>query len=137
MRRETVLVSLCALGVPCRYHGKTHMMGQELYRRKRIESLMRRYEVLPLCGEILGGLPTPRPPCEVVVEEDGATVVRERGGSRVFTREYFRGARQVVRLCDIYGVRKAYLQKGSPMCGPGYGILAGMLEARGVTVRAL
>ena len=136
MARETVLVSLCAFGVPCRYHGQTHKMGHELFKRKRVAVLMERYEVLPLCGEMLGGLPTPRPPCEVV-EQDGAIVVHERGGDRVYTREYFKGARQAVRLCEIYGVKKAYLLKNSPMCGPGYGILARMLEKHGIVVRPL
>ena len=75
-------------------------MGHELYKRKRVAALMERYEVLPLCGEDARGLLTPRPPCEVV-EQDGAIVVRERGGDRVYTKEYFKGARQAVRLCEI------------------------------------
>ena len=85
--KETVLVSLCAFGVPCRYHGKTHKMGHELYKRKRTESLREQYHILPLCGEQLGGLPTPRPGCEIV---DGQVLSRVQ---RVdYTAEYEKGA---------------------------------------------
>ena len=54
----TVLVSACLLGVPCRYDGqsKRHPLAQELCRRHRVS---------PVCGEIFGGLPTPRPPAVI------------------------------------------------------------------------
>ena len=47
-----LLVSACLLGVACRYDGrsKLHPLAQELCRR---------HEVIPVCGEIFGGLPTP------------------------------------------------------------------------------
>ena len=52
-----LLVSACLLGVACRYDGrsKLHPLAQELCRR---------HEVIPVCGEIFGGLPTPRLPSE-------------------------------------------------------------------------
>ena len=45
-----LLVSACLLGVACRYDGqsKLHPLAQELCRR---------HEVIPVCGEIFGGLP--------------------------------------------------------------------------------
>ena len=54
-----LLVSACLLGVACRYDGrsKLHPLAQELCRR---------HEVIPVCGEIFGGLPTPRLPSEPV-----------------------------------------------------------------------
>ena len=47
-----LLVSACLLGVACRYDGrsKLHPLAQKLCRR---------HEVIPVCGEIFGGLPTP------------------------------------------------------------------------------
>ena len=50
-----LLVSACLLGVACRYDGrsKLHPLAQELCRR---------HEVIPVCGEILGGCPRPSPP---------------------------------------------------------------------------
>lgn len=43
-----LLVSACLLGVACRYdrRSKLHPLAQELCRR---------HEVIPVCGEILGG----------------------------------------------------------------------------------
>lgn len=62
-----LLVSACLLGVACRYDGrsKLHPLAQELCRR---------HEVIPVCGEIFGGLPTPPAP------------LRTPGGRRVCKR---------------------------------------------------
>lgn len=127
--KETVLVSLCGFGVPCRYHGKTHKMGHELYKKKKTDALKEKYHVLPLCGEQIGGLPTPRPGCDVV---DGRVISRDR--LHDFTEEYTRGADNILRMCKIFDVKRAYLLKDSPMCGRGYGILALKLEEAGIKV---
>ena len=64
----TILVSACLLGVPCRYDGqsKAHPLAR---------ALCEKHHVVPVCGEIFGGLPTPRPPAEIqgdrVVTRDG------------------------------------------------------------------
>ena len=81
----TVLVSACLLGVPCRYDGqsKRHPLAQELCRRHR---------VIPVCGEIFGGLPTPRPPAEIC----GQRVVTREGAD--VTAAYRRGAEAVLEL---------------------------------------
>lgn len=126
---ETILVSLCAFGVPCRYHGKTHKMGHELYKKRRTDELRMKYNILPLCGEQMGGLPTPRPGCDVI----GERVVSRYGGCD-FTAEYEKGAESILRLCKIFDVKRAYLLKNSPMCGRGYGKLAVLLEKNGVAV---
>jgi len=131
--KETVLVSLCAFGTPCRYHGKTHKMGHRLYKQKKTEALREKYNVLPLCGEIMGGLPTPRPPCNVVETETGLKVIGRYDG-KDYTAEYQKGAQEILRLCEIYDVKKAFLLDKSPMCGKGYGILARLLEENGIRV---
>lgn len=48
----TILVSACLLGVPCRYDGqsKAHPLAR---------ALCEKHHVVPVCGEIFGGLPTP------------------------------------------------------------------------------
>lgn len=35
MDKENVVVSLCAFGVICRYHGRSHKMGHMLYKEKK------------------------------------------------------------------------------------------------------
>ena len=80
-----ILVSACLLGVNCRYNGKGELAPG-------IRELMERCHPVPVCPEIMGGLPTPRTPAE-------------RSGGRVITRDgddvtdaYERGAEEAVRL---------------------------------------
>lgn len=134
--KETVIVSLCSFGVGCRYHGKTMVMGHSIYKEKKLELLRQKYNILPLCGEQLGGLPTPRPPCNVVETENGLKVVG-RFNDVDYTIPYARGAEEALRLARIYGVRKAYLLDKSPMCGKGYGILARKFEENGIRVEKI
>ena len=131
--KETVIVSLCALGAQCRYDGKSQKMGQFLYEETSTEQLMNKYIVLPLCGEIMGGLRTPREPCDVVETPEGLRVIG-RNNSKDFTAAYNKGALEALRLAKIFKVKKAYLLKDSPMCEKGYGILTRMLEEKGIHV---
>lgn len=131
-----VIVSMCLLGIPCRYDGKcakNEAVSLEAARRGWI----------PVCPEILGGLATPRPPAE-------------RQGDKVVTREgqdvtdaYRRGAEQTLRLAEAYGARYALLKERSPSCGagriydgtfsgrkiPGDGVAAALLKQSGIPVR--
>ncbi|WP_292391456.1 DUF523 domain-containing protein [Methanosarcina sp. UBA5] len=129
MDKENVVVSLCAFGVVCRYHGRSHKMGHMLYKEKKTEELRVKYNVIPLCGEIMGGLPTPRPPCNVLNEK-----VIGRYDGIDYTEQYQKGANEVLRLAQIFNVKKAFLLKDSPMCGKDYGILAKLLEKNGIKV---
>ncbi len=126
---ETVLVSLCLLGVPSRYHGMTHRMGHRIGRKKLIEKLWIECNVLPLCGEQLGGLPTPRPPCKVVGDR-----VTTKDGKHDVTCEYQKGAELVLEQSLRFGVKRAYLLKDSPMCDRDYGVLGRMLEENSIRV---
>ncbi|MDO5417141.1 MAG: DUF523 domain-containing protein [Lachnospiraceae bacterium] len=101
-----ILVSACLLGVCCRYSG-----GGEL--EPSIQKLMEKHELIPVCPEILGGLPTPRTPAE-------------QKGSRVWTRDgqdvteaYQRGAEETLKLAKLYGCTRAVLKERSPSCGSG------------------
>ena len=132
----TVLVSACLLGVPCRYDGqsKRHPLVQELCRRHR---------VIPVCGEIFGGLPTPRPPAEL--QRDGRVV--DRAGKDV-TEAYRLGAEEVLELARLTGAEAAVLKERSPSCGSGavydgtfsgtltagWGAAAGLLREQGIRV---
>lgn len=131
----TVLVSACLLGVPCRYDGqsKRHSLAQELCRRHR---------VIPVCGEIFGGLPTPRPPAEIC----GQRVVTREGAD--VTAAYRRGAEAVLELARLTGAEAAVLKERSPSCGSGavydgtfsgtltagWGVAAGLLREQGIRV---
>lgn len=103
---ENILVSACLLGIGCRYDGK-HKACEEVLR------LREKYNLIPVCPEIFGGLPTPRTPSERVGER-----VMMKDGKDV-TENYERGAREAYELCKIYGIKTALLKAKSPSCGKG------------------
>ena len=123
-----ILVSACLLGVRCRYDGKSKP-------HPAVERLMERHTLIPVCGEILGGLPTPR----VSAERQGARVVTADG--RDVTAAYRRGAEEVLRLAERDGCKAAILKERSPSCGSGRiydGTFTGTLtDGWGVTAELL
>ena len=133
--RPRVLVSACLLGVRCRYDGKAQPCPGAL-------RLMQEAELIPVCPEQLGGLPTPRVPAE----RRGDRVVN-RAGEDV-TEAFLRGAEQACLLAEAFGAKWALLKARSPSCGsgtiydgsfagrlvPGSGVAAQALAARGLRV---
>ena len=123
-----VLVSACLLGVSCRYDGQSKAYPL-------VDQLCRRHEVVPVCPEIFGGLPTPRVPAE----RRGERVVTKTGGD--VTAQYRRGAEEAVRLARMLGCTVAVLKERSPSCGSGQvydGTFTGTLtEGFGVAAQRL
>ncbi len=134
-----VLASACLLGEPVRHHGRDAKSDHAVLARWFAEG-----RVVSACPEMLGGLPSPRPPAEI----DPATGrVMTRTGVDV-TEEFERGARVVARMCEEQGVRVAILKSNSPSCGsvviydgtfsgakrPGDGRTAALLRANGVAI---
>ena len=131
----TILVSACLLGTACRYDGRSKADAA-------VTALLARHTLIPVCGEIFGGLPTPRTPAE----RRGARVMTKDG--RDVTQAYRRGAEEVLRLARLYGARAAILKERSPSCGSGeiydgtfsgtrtagWGVTAELLRESGVRV---
>ena len=130
-----ILVSACLLGVACRYDGQSKTYP-------RIEELCRRHQVVPVCPEIMGGLPTPRVPAE----RRGAQVITKSGAN--VTENYDRGAQQVPQLARTMACTVAVLKERSPSCGSGqiydgtftgtltdgWGVAAQLLRENGIRV---
>ena len=130
-----ILVSACLLGVSCRYDGKSKPHPAVL-------ALQGQHQLIPVCGEIFGGLPTPRIPAERV----GDRVLTEDG--RDVTQEYHRGAEDVLALARRLDCKVALLKERSPSCGTGEiydgsftrtltagdGVTAELLRASGIAV---
>lgn len=139
--KPVVAISMCACGIPCRYHGLTHKMGRRLYKEKKVAKLREKYELLPICPEIMGGLPTPRPACFTTWDDNGNPIVEVRGlknGKREFrTEEYIRGSNWVLWLCREFGVKVAYLMKDSPACDADNGVCGRLLRTNNIIVRKL
>ena len=92
-----ILISRCLLGVPCRYDGKSvPVPGLE-------EALTRAgHTLIPVCPEVDGGLPTPRPPAEL--QSDGRVVNRD--GEDV-TAAYEAGAKAALDIARSCGCTAA------------------------------
>lgn len=130
-----ILVSACLLGVSCRYDGKSKTYPL-------VAELCRRHQVVPVCPEIMGGLPTPRVPAE----RRGEQVVTQQGGD--VTENYCRGAQQVLHLAKTLDCTAAVLKERSPSCGSGqiydgsftgtltdgWGVAAQLLRENGICV---
>ena len=82
-----ILVSACLLGECCKYNGG-HNGCESVYR------LADEHELVPVCPECLGGLPTPRPPAEIVVRAQAA-----RGATQV-ARGAAQGAAVAAQAAD-------------------------------------
>ena len=130
-----ILVSACLLGVGCRYDGKSNQLPQ-------LEQLMKQHTCIPVCPEILGGLPTPRVPAE----RQGSKIMTQDGQD--VTQQFIRGTAEVLRLADLYHCKAALLKERSPSCGSeqiydgtftktlteGDGLTAEMLKRKGIAV---
>ena len=130
-----ILISACLLGIPCRYDGKAKPQPWA-------EALAARHDLVPVCPEQLGGLPTPRTPSE----RRGDRVVMNTGAD--VTEQYRRGAACALRLYQLLGCKAAVLKERSPSCGcgavydgtftgtltAGDGVTAALLQAHGIRV---
>lgn len=106
MKKEKILVSACLAGVNCKYNGKNN-------ENEKIIELIKSKDVILVCPEQLGGLKTPRIPAEIinnkVVNKDNIDV----------TREYQKGAAEVLKLAQKFNIKTAILKSKSPSCGKG------------------
>lgn len=123
-----ILVSACLMGMSCRYDGKSNQLS-------KLQALMKQHICIPVCAEMFGGLPTPRPPAE----RQGNRVVTEDGQD--VTDAFIRGTAEILRLADLYHCKAALLKENSPSCGSGKiydGTFTGTLvEGDGITTQLL
>jgi uncharacterized protein YbbK (DUF523 family) len=128
---KKVLVSACLLGEPVRYDGKDKRVASEILARWIAEG-----RVVPVCPEVEGGLPVPRPPAER--QADGR-IVDVNG--RDVSAEFAAGAARAVALAHEHAVVVAVLKEGSPSCGSslvGDGTFGGVkVKGSGATTQAL
>ena len=125
----TILVSACLMGLPGRYDGTV----KEAH--PGVVELLKKHTLVPVCAEVAGGLPTPRPPAEI----QGNRVVNSEGQD--VTDFYLRGARSVLEMAQILGAEAAILKQRSPSCGSGQihngKFDGGLVDGWGVTARLL
>lgn len=125
-----IIVSACLAGYRCRYDGK-------IVPNEEIVALVKAGGAIPVCPEMLGGLPCPRVPSERT--KDGTGVMAKDG--KDVTEAFQRGAVETLRLARLYGCDHAILKARSPSCGCGKiydGSFSGVLrDGVGVTAELL
>jgi len=130
-----VLVSACLLGENCKYNGGNNFSAA-------VAKFIEGKEVIPVCPEVLAGMPTPRTPMELVngIATDAHGVVWDAALRRAVA--------EILAGIDMKEIECAVLQSRSPTCGskqvydgtfsrrliPGAGILAQALMDAGIRV---
>lgn len=126
--KKNILVSACLLGTPCRYDGKSKPC-------ERVIALKDTYNLIPICPEVMGGLPTPRVPSEIC----GERVLMKDG--RDVTENYDCGAKTALEIARENVCTVAILKEKSPSCGSGLihnGLFdGGLVEGDGITTQLL
>ena len=126
--KKNILVSACLLGEACRYDGKSKPC-------ERVIALSNTYNLIPICPEVMGGLPTPRTPSEIC----GKQVLMKDG--RNVTENYNCGARKALEIARENACTVAILKEKSPSCGSGLihnGLFdGGLVEGDGITAKLL
>ncbi len=132
-----ILVSACLYGKCTKYDGTNNILKHPLFMKWKNMG-----ELIPVCPEVLGGLPTPRPCSEIkdnkVINTAGIDV----------TEEFNKGAEETLKIARENGVTFAILKQGSPSCGckkiydgsfsgtkiSGMGVTARLLTDNGIVV---
>ena len=86
-----ILVSACLLGIACKYSGGDNVCPALLNAVQHSG-----HTFIPICPEVYGGLPTPRPPAE----RTGDCVLTETGTD--VTAQYQRGAEAALQLAQLW-----------------------------------
>ena len=143
-----ILVSACLAGRNVKYNGTNNALP---WLCRWIEK--HKAQVLLVCPEVLGGLPTPRLPAEIQLREaNPGTTLKERrvinkAGVDV-TAQFRLGAEKVLEVVKRYHITSAIMKANSPSCSgfyiydgtfsgtriAGQGITAALLMEHGVEV---
>ena len=130
-----ILVSACLLGESCRFDGQSKA-------NERVIKLSEKHTLIPVCPEVMGGLTTPRTPCEII---DGRVISKD-GEDR--TENYKRGAEIALEIALKNNCKIAVFKANSPSCShnkiydgsfsktliDGSGIAAAFLSKNGIRV---
>ena len=130
-----IMVSACLLGENCKYNGGNNRSEELIW-------ILYGHTVIPVCPEVIGCLPTPRVPSEIV---DGT--VKNREGISVDS-EFRQGVKKTLMIAEKEQPDCIILQSRSPSCGvkqvydgtftgkliPGQGIFAGLAQEAGFSV---
>lgn len=98
------MVSACLAGENCKYNGGNN-------RNEKLLRMMAENEVITVCPEQMGGLPTPRVPSEI---KDGVVTTKD---GRIVDKEFRSGAAECLEIAMREQPDLIVLQPRSPSCG--------------------
>jgi len=128
--KEKLLISSCLIGENVKYNGKNNKID--------LTKLEKKYELIPFCPEVEGGLPTPRAPSEII-SQNPLKLINSKGDD--VTSFFISGAKKCVELIKKQNIKKALLKANSPSCSNNFiydGTFTGTkVKGDGVTVRFL
>lgn len=101
-----IIVSACLAGVQCRYNGQEFPIPE-------VVEMVKKGQAIPVCPEVLGGLPIPRPKAE----QRAGRILCENGQD--VTHIYEAGAEKALQIARLLNCEKAILKSKSPTCGCG------------------
>jgi uncharacterized protein YbbK (DUF523 family) len=140
-----ILISMCLLGIPCRYDGKAleHILPSEF-----IDSVEN--TLIPVCPEQLGGMTTPRASSEIIAG-NGCDLLDKKCkietiNKQDVTDEFLKGAELALDLARKYKIEKFIGCSESPSCSckkihngefkgilkDGCGVTAALLSRNGI-----
>ncbi|MCM3737692.1 DUF523 domain-containing protein [Bacillus cytotoxicus] len=140
-----IVISACLAGIACRYDGNDNLVT-------KIGELLEKEEAVLICPEVLGGLPTPRTPAEIIGGNgedvlDGTAKVIDQDGNDV-TDIFIAGAYKALDQIKDLNPEYIILKERSPSCGSsviytgefngqkqdGYGVTTALFRRHGFTV---
>lgn len=126
-----ILTSACLLGQRVRYDAKVKTINDPL-----IDLWLSQQIMLPICPEMLGGLPTPRAAAEIQI--NGKI---ETGQGEDVTDAFQIGAQKTLELALKHDIKIAILTERSPSCGSEViydgSFSRSLIDGHGITTRLL
>lgn len=130
-----ILVSACLMGKNCKYSGVSNDNA-------KVHDFLQGKEYIMFCPEMLGNLPVPRQPVEIIENRAKNSAGQDK------TQEFSQGATLSLQLCEKYQPELIILKESSPSCGvhkiydgtfshttvKGSGFTASLLKKMGYTV---
>lgn len=105
-QKRKIGVSACLLGENCKYDGKNNFNQKLIDYIKKFD-----FEVVSVCPEVEGGLPTPRIPSEIV----NGKITNQEG--LIVDEEFRTGAKISLQKLQNQNIEFVILQSRSPSCG--------------------
>ena len=104
--KPNILISVCLLGENCNWKAKN-------YFNEQVAKLKEKYNFIPICPEVMGGLTIPRNPAE----QQGDKVFDNQGND--VTEQFIKGAKKCLEIAKANNCNIAILKSKSPSCGKG------------------